>query len=60
MIPVFHDQLQLRTRRQFLGNVGQFSLGAVAMQAMQAEAAPKAENPLAPKQPRAMRRRRSE
>ncbi|MES2598231.1 MAG: DUF1501 domain-containing protein [Verrucomicrobiota bacterium] len=52
MSPVHHDQLQLRTRRQFLGNAGQFSLGAIAMHALQqdASALPKADNPLAPRQ----------
>jgi hypothetical protein len=34
-----------------LNSAGQFSLGAIAMQAMQAEAAPKIDNPLAPKHP---------
>ena len=51
MNPVHHDRLQLTTRRQFLNSAGQFSLGAIAMQAMQAEAAPKIDNPLAPKHP---------
>lgn len=52
MNPVLQEKLKLRTRRQFLGNAGQFSLGAIAMQAMQADAAPKFDNPLAPKHPR--------
>ncbi len=43
--------LQLKTRRQFLGNAGQFSLGAVALHALNAEASPST-NPLAVKQPR--------
>ena len=51
MNPVLHDSLQFTTRRQFLNGAGQFSLGAIAMQAMQAEAATKSDNPLAPKHP---------
>ncbi len=53
MNPVLHDQLQLRTRRQFLGSAGQFSLGAIAMQALQAESTPAlaTDHPLAPKHP---------
>ncbi len=51
MNPVLHEKLQLRTRRQFLGNAGQFSLGAIAMHALDAEAAPKSANPLAPRFP---------
>jgi hypothetical protein len=51
MNPVLHDRLQLTTRRQFLNGAGQFSLGAIAMKAMQAEAASKIDNPLAPKHP---------
>jgi hypothetical protein len=50
MNPVQFDKLQFRTRRQFLGQAGQFSLGALALQAMQQEAGalPAANNPLAP------------
>jgi hypothetical protein len=51
MNPVLHDRLQFNTRRQFITGAGQFSLGAIAMQAMQAEAATKSDNPLAPKHP---------
>ncbi|WP_294221398.1 hypothetical protein [Prosthecobacter sp.] len=29
MNPILHDKLQLTTRRTFLGNAGQFSLGAI-------------------------------
>jgi hypothetical protein len=51
MNPILHDQLQFTTRRQFLGATGQFSLGAIAMHAMQQEAAalPQAANPMIPK-----------
>ena len=53
MNPVHHDRLQFSTRRQFLTTSGQFSLGAIALQAMQqAKASPSAtDNPLAPRQP---------
>ena len=53
MTPILHDSLQLKTRRQFLGHAGQFSLGAIAMHAMQqkAGAGMVADNPLAPKKP---------
>ena len=53
MNPLLHDRLQHSTRRQFLNSAGQFSLGAIAMQAMQEKAsASSAEvNPLAPKRP---------
>jgi Protein of unknown function (DUF1501) len=51
MNPVLHDRLQFNTRRQFITGAGQFSLGAIAMKAMQAEAASKMDNPLAPKHP---------
>ena len=54
MNQVHHDRLQHSTRRQFLNSAGQFSLGAIAMQAMQAKASPStvaAANPLAPRQP---------
>jgi hypothetical protein len=50
-----HQQLQHQTRRQFLRGVGQFSLGAIALQAMGslARAAPRAPvlNPLAVRPP---------
>jgi hypothetical protein len=46
-----HERLQLQTRRHFLGNAGQFSLGAIAMHALQNKAAASQDNPLAPKQP---------
>ena len=51
MNPITHDTLQLKTRRQFLGNAGQFSIGAIAMHAMQQQAGASAasDNPLAPK-----------
>jgi hypothetical protein len=54
MNPVYHDQLQLTTRRTFLNSAGQFSLGAIAMQELEREgrAAPLSANPLAPKFPR--------
>jgi hypothetical protein len=52
--PVREEQLRLQTRRQFLSSAGQFSLGAIALQALSGDAfaapAP-AENPLAPKRP---------
>ncbi len=55
MNPIHHDRLQLQTRRQFLGNAGQFSLGAIALHALSkgtASAAPSpADNILAPRQP---------
>lgn len=53
MNPLLHDRLQLRTRRQFLNSAGQFSLGAIALQALQqdAGAAVGADNPLAPRKP---------
>jgi hypothetical protein len=51
MNPVLHDRLQFNTRRQFITGAGQFSLGAIAMRAMQSEAATKSDNPLVPKQP---------
>lgn len=51
MNPVAQTRLQLQTRRQFLGNAGHFSLGAVAMHALQAEAAQGSVNPLAARQP---------
>lgn len=53
MNPLLHDRLQLRTRRQFLNSAGQFSLGAIALQALQQDAAAAvgADNPLAPRKP---------
>ena len=53
MNPVLHDRLQFSTRRQFLNSAGQFSLGAIAMHAMQAKAssASAVDNPLAPRKP---------
>ncbi len=45
------DQLQHRTRRQFLGSAGQLSLGAIAMQALEAKGTSASENPLAPRKP---------
>jgi hypothetical protein len=51
MNPVRHDSLQLTTRRTFLNGAGQFSLGAIALQALQGEsqAMPPADNPMAPR-----------
>lgn len=55
-----HQQLQLQTRRQFLGGAGQFSLGAIALHALSqsdAKASPlpidnaSNDNPLAPRLP---------
>ena len=52
MNPLREAQLQLTTRRQFLSSAGQFSLGAIALHALKADAAPtEAANPLAPKRP---------
>ncbi len=54
MHPLREAQLSLQTRRTFLSSVGQFSLGAIALHAMQADAfgAPSAnDNPLAPRKP---------
>ena len=55
MNPVHQESLQLRTRRQFLNSAGQFSLGAIAMHAMQDKEARASSalsgNPLAPRQP---------
>src|SRR5688572_30132036 len=49
------QQLQHQTRRQFLRNVGQFSLGAIAMEALRATplkaAAGNAHNPMAVRAP---------
>ena len=44
------QQLQHTTRRQFLGSAGQFSLGAIAMHALQGQAAPAA-NSMVPLRP---------
>jgi len=51
MNPILHDKLQLTTRRTFLGNAGQFSLGAIALHAMQQDSAamPQAANPMLPR-----------
>ena len=52
--PVRAEQLRLQTRRHFLSSAGQFSLGAIALQALQgnAFAAPAStDHPLAPKRP---------
>ena len=47
-----HDLLQLQTRRHFLKTAGQFSLGAIALDALLAEKAQAAVvNPFAPKPP---------
>ena len=48
-----HDSLQLTTRRTFLSNAGQFSLGAIALQALQQEssASVATANPMAPRVP---------
>ena len=54
MHPLREAQLSLQTRRTFLSSVGQFSLGAIALHAMQADAfgAPAATaNPLVPRKP---------
>ncbi len=53
MNPIHHDRLQLTTRRTFLNSAGQFSLGAIALHAMQQDGrgASSAENPLAPRHP---------
>ena len=54
MNPIREEQLRLTTRRQFLGNAGQLSLGAIAMQSMSggsANAAASGDNPLAPRRP---------
>ncbi|MGA0134611.1 MAG: DUF1501 domain-containing protein, partial [Opitutales bacterium] len=51
MHPLREAQLQLTTRRQFLSSAGQFSLGAIALHALQADAAPAVADPLAPKRP---------
>lgn len=56
MTPLREEHLRLTTRRQFLGNAGQFSLGAIALGAMGAAggtvgAATYGDDPLAPRQP---------
>jgi len=45
------SNLQHGTRRQFLRNVGQFSLGAIAMETLQGRSALGAKNPLSPHAP---------
>jgi hypothetical protein len=50
MNPIYQDRLQLTTRRTFLNSAGQFSLGAIAMQAMQQQSQASG-NPLAPRHP---------
>ncbi len=40
MKPVRHTQLETATRREFLSSAGHFSLGAIALQALNAEASP--------------------
>ncbi|HAL73447.1 MAG TPA: sulfatase, partial [Verrucomicrobiales bacterium] len=51
MNPVRHDSLQFTTRRTFLSGAGQFSLGAIALQALQgtSTAMPGTDNPMAPR-----------
>jgi len=52
--PVREEQLRLQTRRQFLSSAGQFSLGAIALRALQGDvfaATPAVDHPLAPKRP---------
>jgi hypothetical protein len=53
MNPLREADLQLTTRRQFLGNAGQFSLGAIAMNALGGGnvQASSSDNPLAPQRP---------
>jgi hypothetical protein len=53
MNPITQSRLQLATRRQFLGNAGQFSLGAIAMQSLLGREGQAAGyvDPLAPKRP---------
>ncbi len=52
MNPLRETHLRLTTRRQFLGNAGQFSLGAIAMNALNGPArASVGDNPLAPRRP---------
>ena len=45
------DLLQAQTRRQFFRRAGQFSLGAIALDALTGGAGAAVENPFAPKQP---------
>lgn len=51
MNPVRHDSLEFTTRRTFLSGAGQFSLGAIALQALQGtgSALPGTDNPMAPR-----------
>jgi hypothetical protein len=52
--PIREEQLRLQTRRQFLSGAAQFSLGAIALRALQGDvfaATPEADHPLAPKRP---------
>jgi hypothetical protein len=49
MNPVLHDKLQLKTRRSFLNSAGQFSLGAIAMHALDAQGKTGPKNPLLPR-----------
>ena len=52
--PVRAEQLRLQTRRHFLSSAGQFSLGAIALQALQGNAfaaSANTDHPLAPKRP---------
>ena len=52
--PVRAEQLRLQTRRHFLSSAGQFSLGAIALQALQGNAfaaTADTNHPLAPKRP---------
>ncbi len=52
MHPTHDANLKLTTRRAFLSSAGQFSLGAIAMQALeQSGHASQAANPLAPRRP---------
>ncbi len=53
MNPITHDRLQLQTRRTFLNSAGQFSLGAIALSALNQEKARAtvSTNPLAPHHP---------
>lgn len=51
MTPLALTKLQHQTRRQFLGSAGQLSLGAIAMQALEAKASSAIDNPLAPRKP---------
>ncbi|MCB1224278.1 MAG: DUF1501 domain-containing protein, partial [Verrucomicrobiales bacterium] len=51
MHSAIHQHLLHRTRRQFLSATGQLSLGAIALQMMEAEATAAPENPLAQRFP---------